>query len=690
MIMRYLVLKDFRQFFGEQRVDFAEDPRQNVTVIYGHNGAGKTTILNAFTWTLFDKTTPAFENPRNLANERALYELEPGKTLEVFVRVSFEHNERIYDVKKTLRVSRDTGGEISYGAPRFNVTVQAPGQGPEAHENVTEIIGQIMPADLYNFFFFDGERMEHIVKEDESKELEGAVKIVLGLEVLEKALKHIPAAKRILKTNLARYGKGSAVEQLLQQSKTLEAELGEKRDTYDNAVANRHALELTREKIDSDLRVHEATREKQALIDQLEARESDIRRALGVGQAEVRKLISRDGFTAFCEHMSTKASTIADELRKKGQLPAAYQRRFVQDLLNAGACICGTPIMDHGPQRERVEALLDAGGRSDIEQGLDAISALSGQYLVTRARLYEDVSRFTAERSTNEGELRSVRERLNEERRKLGEVPDIDTAALTQKRGEVQRQIDELGADIRIGQGDIARLEGEVQEVEKKISAANVSDEKARAIQTQMDSATRIEKALKEILDLRRSRARAQLDSRIKTTYSKITYKDYQPELDDLFAIRLVKSVGGVQQPVAKSTGENQLLSLSFVSALAQVAKEQFEARDKSDAVSAFEGGVYPIVMDSPFGTLDESPRRDVAAAIPKLAPQVIVLVSKSQGLGAVREELAPHIGKTYVIVYNSTKEDIEEELIDIDGVLLPYTSYSADGFEGANIEEVA
>ena len=56
--------------------------------------------------------------------------------------------------------------------------MQIPGHEPEVHEkHITEIIGQILPRDLYNFFFFDGERMEHIVKEDESQQLEEAVKI---------------------------------------------------------------------------------------------------------------------------------------------------------------------------------------------------------------------------------------------------------------------------------------------------------------------------------------------------------------------------------------------------------------------------------------------------------------------------------------------------------------------------------
>lgn len=689
MILRYLIIKDFRQFYGEQRIDFAEDQQRNVTVVYGHNGAGKTTLLNAFTWALFDATTPAFENPRAIANEHALYNLSNGQSVEVFVRVCFEHNGRIYDVKKTQRITRDGEGKVAEGPPRHVVSIQTPGQNPETHENITEIIGQILPRDLYNFFFFDGERIEQLVKESESRQLEDAVKIILGLEVLEKALKHLSPAKRLLKTNLERYGKGSAVEALVQRSQAVETQLTEKKDARQLCIDNRRANETQRSAIDDALRVNEASREKQALVDELEAQEKELVRSLSDNRVEARKLVSRDGFTALCRELASEAAAVAEELRTKGKLPAAYQKRFVQDLLDAGVCICGASIAEPDDRRNRVERLLGEGGREDIEFALTSVSAFSSQYLATRERLHDGLAKLVADRSAAEASLRTVRERVSEERRKLGGAPSIDVVRYMEQRVELQRKIDEDGASVRMLSDEITKLEAEQDELEKKISAAEVSDEKAHAVQTQMDSANRIEKALKEILLIRRSRARQQLDERIKKTYSEIAYKDYSPELTDSFALKLNKSIGGVEQGVAKSTGENQLLSLSFVSALAQVAKERYDEREKGDSLSAYEGGVYPIVMDSPFGTLDETPRRDVAYAIPKLAPQVVVLVSKSQGLGAVHDQLLPHIGKSYVIVYHSPRTDIEQEFIDIDGLHQQYTAYAADGFEGAVLQEI-
>jgi DNA sulfur modification protein DndD len=687
--LRYLIVKDFRQFFGEQRLDFASDPQRNVTIIYGHNGAGKTTLLNAFTWALFDATTPAFENPRVVANERAVLTLSNGTSTEIVVRVCFEHNGRTYDVKRSQRVSRDGEGNIVQSPPRHIVTISTPGHGPETHENVTQIIGQILPRDLYNFFFFDGERIEQLVKESESRHLEGAVKVILGLEVLEKAMKHLAPAKKLLKASLERCGAGSAIDSLVKESRELETEIADKREARQLCMDNRAASESQRSVVDDALRTHAASHDKQILIDQLEGEAKELKRVLDENALERRKAVSREGFTAFCFDLANQAERVANDLRTKGQLPAAYQQQFVKDLLQAGICICGTSIHEASKARANVEALLQGGGRRDIESALANVGAFAPQYLSARNTLREQLQKLNTTWLASDERLRQTRERASEERHRLGDTPNIDVARYSDQRVQLQSKIDEDGASIHMLTRELENLEPLQDELEKKISAAEMKSEKAALLQRQLKCAGAIAWALKEILQIRRSRAQQQLDERIKQTYAKIAYKDYVPELTDSFSLRLKKRVGGADQSVAKSTGENQLLSLSFVAALAQLAKERYDERDRVDSLTAYEGGIYPIVMDSPFGTLDETPRREVAFAIPKLAPQVILLVSKSQGLGAVHEQLAPHIGRSYVIVYCSQRADVEQEFIDLDGSQFPYTRYSGDEFEGAVLQEV-
>ena len=92
------------------------------------------------------------------------------------------------------------------------------------------------------------------------------------------------------------------------------------------------------------------------------------------------------------------------------------------------------------------------------------------------------------------------------------------------------------------------------------------------------------------------------------------------------------------------------------------------------------------MVMDSPFGSLDENYRKSLADGIPSLADQVIIFVSKGQGLGTVFETIEPHVDKIYVLSRHTPKESGNES-IRIGNKSFPYLKYSKE--ERVTITEV-
>ena len=141
------------------------------------------------------------------------------------------------------------------------------------------------------------------------------------------------------------------------------------------------------------------------------------------------------------------------------------------------------------------------------------------------------------------------------------------------------------------------------------------------------------------------------------------------------------------EERAAKSTGENQILSLSFVGALASIARQRFE-ETSNESGGKVRGGIYPIVMDAAFGSLDRSYQRDVAIGLPQLAEQVVVIVSKSQGEG-VLEHLSSRIGRSYVICYTTPKVDVDPEHLVLGNEPIPYIQPSLDKSEFAEILEI-
>ena len=55
MILHKMIIENFRQFRGKQQIDFFIPtlPDQNVTVVFGENGRGKTGLYRAIMFCLF-------------------------------------------------------------------------------------------------------------------------------------------------------------------------------------------------------------------------------------------------------------------------------------------------------------------------------------------------------------------------------------------------------------------------------------------------------------------------------------------------------------------------------------------------------------------------------------------------------------------------------------------------------------
>jgi DNA sulfur modification protein DndD len=139
-------------------------------------------------------------------------------------------------------------------------------------------------------------------------------------------------------------------------------------------------------------------------------------------------------------------------------------------------------------------------------------------------------------------------------------------------------------------------------------------------------------------------------DTLVKETFAEVASKDYEAEITDEFELRIRDRMEDQYLEVEKSRGERQIASLAFIASLTQIARERYLS--SSDA-EYFSGGIYPIVMDSPFGSLDDEHRREVSRVVPRMAEQVIVLVTDSQWRGPVANELAGIAGPQYYLDFD-------------------------------------
>ncbi|BDY29779.1 hypothetical protein hbim_03719 [Mycolicibacterium mageritense] len=681
-------LENFRQFQGINEIEFAQDRTKNVTLIWGANGAGKTTLLNAFTWVLYGQFTKDFEKPQSLANQSTWKSLPSGNQIRVSVELEFDNAGIIYTATRTSIFHKASDGSsiIDEDARPTLKFIDKTGRSERSH-NPDDHLRQILPERLHSFFFFNGERIEHLVQASAYEEIEDAIKTILGLKVVERAIKHLPIATKRYEQELRAHGtdeqrdiarKLQELDSKVEQSQAERSECERKATSWQDEI----------DEIDKKLRGTEEAREQQKRRDDLMAQEADQLANISKFTDRIHLLIRERGFLAFGLKLFNQTRDQFVDKREKKELPAPVKKDFIEDLLEDGECICGASLTEGTAGHRHIMKWKERAGLAEVEQRWNELHAYADSFISQRLKMATDLADLLDDRQSASNQLRVLREQLSELSAGLqgitrDNIDHLESARVTAQRGKD----DEIRQQGRLDNA-LDELKSKKLQLEAELKRAASVEAKAELAQRRLTVTRDALNVLEQVRTIRTEQTRSDLDAKIKEIYSRISFKPYVPEVSPSFQLDLVHA--DTDEPVAKSTGENQILSLSFVGALASIARARYEeTKGTRSPQTEVRGGIFPIVMDAAFGSLDLNYRREVALGLPDLAEQVVIIVSKSGGEGAY-EHLNERVGRSFVIQYTTPKMGTKPEKITVDGAELPYVQLSDDGAEYASIEEVS
>lgn len=687
MKLTSIKLCNFRSFYGKTpEISLAGGNVRNTTMIYGSNGAGKTSILNAFTWVLYEKFTAAFASTEQLVNKRAIAESQPGEPVECSVEIGWEHENIRYRAKRACRVYKNQSDLIETGKTQLTMWLGGDdGQWKIPNQLPEEIITQILPATLHQYFFFDGERIEEIVRSDNKVEISEAIRTFLGVEVIELSIRHLKDAKKSLETELKHIG-DAETKQLLTQKEKLELDV---ENIYKRQKEIKQELEYQqtfKKEVSNRLRELIAVKELQERKQKLESERNSLREELKKTKDNLKKVISSRGYTVLLSETTANFREIFTNLKQSGQLKAGISREFVNDLLNNGRCICGADLKEGTHNHFHVKNLMKKVGSSTVEETAIRMSAQIDE-------IDNQASSFWEETNREQARIQQLRENLNQVELELATIqeqlrkdPNEEISSLQKRLDEIEDKIDELNREQGANQQEISHLKTDIEVLMKQISKQKQNEEKQLLAQRRINATEDAIQRLTEVKNRQENQFRLQLEQRVQEIFSDISFTPYVPKISEKYELSLVENTTGVEAPVAASTGENQILSLSFIASIIDKVRDWSE---KKKMMMLPDSSTFPIVMDSPFGSLDANSRRHIARTIPKLANQLIVLVTKTQWRVEVEEEIADKIGKEYVLVYYSSKPNCEQDFIELGGQKYALIRQSLNGFEYTEIIEV-
>ncbi len=687
MRLTSIKLCNFRSFYGKTpEIILANGDIRNTTMIYGSNGAGKTSILNGFTWVLYEKFSAAFASTEQLVNKRAIAESQPGQPVECSVEIGWEHENMRYRAKRGCRVYKNQSDLIETGKTQLTMWLGGDdGQWKIPNQLPEEIITQILPLSLHQYFFFDGERIEEIVRSHNKAEIAEAIRIFLGVEVIELSIKHLKEAKKSLETEFKNIG-DSETKQLLtkQQKQELEIETINQRQTEINQELEYQ--QVFKKEVSNKLRELSAVKELQEKRQNLESQRDSLRSELKKTRENLKKVISARGYTVLLTETTAKFREIFTDLKKRGELTAGISREFVNDLLNTGRCICGADLREGTHTHFHVKNLMRKAGSSTVEETAIRMSAQVDEIDKQAVAFWEEADREQLRIKQLRENLNQVELELTTIEEQLRKDPNEEISNLQKRLDEIESKIDELNREQGANHQELSHLKISMDTLIKQISKQKQNEEKQSLAQRRINATQDAIERLSEVKNRQENQFRLQLEQRVQEIFSEISFTPYIPKISENYELSLVENTTGIEAPVAASTGENQILSLSFIASIIDKVRDWSE---KKKMMMVPDSSTFPIVMDSPFGSLDANSRRHIARTIPKLANQLVVLVTKTQWRVEVEEEIVDKIGKEYVLVYYSSKPNCEQDFIELHGERYSLVRQSLNGFEYTEIVEV-
>lgn len=679
-----ITLCNFRQFYGKTPEIKLACGRQNTTVIHGNNGAGKTALMNAFTWVLYEKFSAAFAAVDQLVNKRALAEAEIGKGVACWAEIIFEHDNKRYQVKRLCRAYKSENIVEHTKSELFMQVAGDEGRWMPPFQHPDDIIGRILPESLHQYFFFDGERIEQIVRHDKKAEIAEATKELLGVEVLNRSVRHLGEAKKSLETDLKQIG-NAETKQLLKDKQKLEQEvdqLSTRQVEIEQELENQGEL---RKAVNGNLLELSGARDLQKLRDELEMQQDLFKQQIVQATDALKRAISLRGYGVFLLDAAAEFKVIVGKLRDKGELLSGIQQPFLEELLAREQCICGAELTEGSESRQNVSNWMDKAGVGDVEETTIRISDRVDELDKQVSDFWSDIDSQQANVSRSRTELSRVENQLDGIHSKLRNFPDGDVSRLQKRLDEIEAKIGDLHRESGSNQQQIESLSVQVAGLDKQIDKQQMNEERQILAQRRIAATQDAIDRLTEVRSRLEKQFCSQLEKRVQDIFTQISFTPYIPKLSDKYELTLVENTSGKESLVAASTGENQILSLSFIGGIIDGVREW----SQKNTLMGPDSSTFPIVMDSPFGSLDEIYRKQIANKLPKLANQLVILVTKTQWRGEVAQEMESCTGREYVLVYNSPKPDCEEDAIELGGMRYPLVKQSPNEFEYTEIVEV-
>lgn len=603
-------------------IRFPKPGAQNdLHIILAENGVGKTNILNAITWCLYNKemhlrdNKNALEIPNSQVVEETRQFGEGDVDVSVELVISTEEIAQItfkrvgtFHVSQTAVIQMKDKLTVSYledGGYRI----------VEDEDETKQLVHEYLPEEINNYIFFDGEQLEKFFSSDQLTHVRTGINDLTQASYLKAATEYL---ERYVKENITpKISNSGDKEVKAQQQKVDElreqVELSEQ--TIRTCIEQIEDCENKISELNNVIRGCDNVREKTAELQKSEERLNELDDELAKKDKEIMRL-AREYFTLFNLYPSVKRfHDYIEKQKESGNLPPVIDKAILEKIIVGKTCIvCG---QEHLSKKniDFVEHL-----KKSLAVASDTSNELSSAYGAMTA-YFTKINSYKSRKEALIKEHSAISKKIEDEQVNykkidsyLRSIPDNkEIAKALENRDQFNRQRDNL----------IGKKATEEEAMKRNEKALEIEDKKLRELVAKQDSLKELvrkrdfcdtciktmKESMQEILD----ECRMAIQDETFRIFDELIWKqgDFSKvEILENYSFRLLDRFGN-QTLGSCSAAETSLLALSFTLALQDVSKH--------DSL---------LFIDTPIGRVGTQNRKNFMNILLNVATQKQVILT--------------------------------------------------------------
>lgn len=599
MRIESLTMSNYRQF-KNVAIDFNLEGENDLHVIIGKNGTCKTNILNAINWCLYGDEPHFSKESQKLPilNVEAINNTQDGHYCNVNVTLDVKTNSgkfMTFERKSKFKVQKD-GKQPTHQGTEFQVEASDDDDNTKlfTDEEAEKQVEHFVPKKIREFFFFDGERLDHYFKEATSQNMRHAIFNISQIDLVERIEKRMVIISKELRSEAGRHN--PVIEKTRSELESLENNYEEissriEECTKQIAIAKEKVKEYE-DKLRGMPNVEKLDAERKKLLSDKNQRKEN----LNEKNKQKNSILFEYGKIIHLWEPINKIIEIIERKIEKKELPPNIDADLLDKIKKSGTCsVCGTELSAEALQR--IEDHLKTFKLSKLIS-VELLTSLS-PLIALREKIGEfkrEMDKVKRDIIQYEKDIEEVEKRLNSIDQALTGYDEKRIKEYHLERKKWEAILDKEQQKVGSFRLHLLAIKEKIERLKKELEKEIGKEEKLKELKKKIEFCQRALVFVEKIKDQIMDQTREKIELRTKEIFFELlwkkgTFKDV--EISDNYDLTLIHALG---YPClgSVSAAERELLALSFTLALHEV--------------SGFDS---PILIDTPVARIDEEHREN-------------------------------------------------------------------------------